>query len=92
MSCVGAATITAGQLRVCGVPTERLSLRSLRHRLVVLPQEVALFSGTLRENLDPLAIHTDHEIWQSLRVVGLFEFVAAQPAGLGKYNCVGTIK
>lgn len=58
----------------------------LRHRLVVLPQEVALFSGTLRENLDPLAVHTDDEIWQCLRVVGLNDFVSAQPAGLGKYS------
>lgn len=83
LSCVGAAPISSGEIRISGKRIDDLPLRCLRHRLVMLPQEVALFSGTLRENLDPLAVHTDLEIWQSLRVVGLHESVAAQPAGLG---------
>lgn len=70
----------------------RVPLRALRHRVVVLPQEATLFSGTLRENLDPLAVHTDEEIWQSLTAVGLHDFVHAQPAGLGKYSIINLIK
>lgn len=60
-----------------------MPLRTLRHRIVVLPQDTAMFSGTLRENLDPLGVHTDEEIWDCLRAVQLLDFVTAQPAGLG---------
>ena len=66
-----------------GEDITRVPLRALRHRVVLVPQDPAMFSGTLRENLDPLAVHTDEEIWQCLRAVGLFDFVSAQSAGLG---------
>lgn len=85
LSCVGATTIRKGRVLIDGINSTKVPLRTLRHRVVVLPQEVVMFSGTLRENLDPLAVHTDEEIWQSLRAVGLFDFVHAQPAGLGKH-------
>ncbi|KAM3963463.1 LOW QUALITY PROTEIN: sulfonylurea receptor [Aphomia sociella] len=82
LTCAGATTIQNGQLSIDEQETRRVPLRALRHRVVLLPQEPVMFSGTLRENLDPLAVHTDEEIWQSLRAVGLFEFVTAQSAGL----------
>ncbi|CAB3242093.1 unnamed protein product [Arctia plantaginis] len=82
MTCAGATTISSGRVLIDGQDIMRVPLRALRHRVVVVPQEPAMFSGTLRENLDPLAVHTDDEIWQSLRAVGLYEFVSAQPAGL----------
>ncbi|XP_049867154.1 ATP-binding cassette sub-family C member 3 [Pectinophora gossypiella] len=82
LSCVGATTIRSGRVLIDGADASRVPLRALRHRVVVLPQEPVMFSGTLRENLDPLAVHTDEEIWASLRAVGLYEFVTAQHAGL----------
>ncbi|CAG9096751.1 unnamed protein product [Plutella xylostella] len=82
MSCVGATSISRGRVLIDGQDATLVPLRALRHRLVVLPQEATLFSTTLRENLDPLGVHTDMEIWSCLRVVGLYEFVAAQSAGL----------
>ncbi|XP_063359524.1 ATP-binding cassette sub-family C member Sur [Cydia amplana] len=91
LSCVGGTTITSGRVLIDGVDATRVPLRTLRHRIVVLPQEAIMFSGTLRENLDPLAVHTDEEIWHSIRAVGLFDFVTSQPAGLecsvGKTRC-----
>ncbi|XP_053625713.1 ATP-binding cassette sub-family C member 8 isoform X2 [Plodia interpunctella] len=91
LSCAGATIISSGRVFIDDQDSTRVPLRTLRHRVVVLPQEATMFSGTLRENLDPLAVHTDEEIWQSLRTVGLFEFVSAQPAGLecsvGKPRC-----
>lgn len=83
MTCVGATTIKSGRVLLDGQDINRVPLRVLRHRIVNLPQETVLFSGTLRENLDPLAVHTDEEIWHSLRAVGLFDYVTAQPCGLG---------
>ncbi|CAH2074102.1 unnamed protein product, partial [Iphiclides podalirius] len=82
MSCAGATTISEGRVLVDGAESSRVPLRALRHRVLVLPQDGVLFSSTLRENLDPLAVHTDEEIWQCLTAVGLHEFVAAQSAGL----------
>lgn len=80
---MGATTISSGRILLDGEDIARVPLRTLRHRVVVLPQDLAMFSGTLRENLDPCAVHTDEEIWHCLRAVGLIDFVTAQPAGLG---------
>ncbi|KPJ15035.1 Canalicular multispecific organic anion transporter 2 [Papilio machaon] len=82
LTCAGATPVLDGRVLVDGAEAGAVPLRALRHRVLVLPQEGALFSGTLRENLDPLAVHTDDEIWQCLKAVGLYEFVTAQSAGL----------
>jgi hypothetical protein len=39
--------------------------------LTILPQEAQLFSGSVRENLDPFNQHEDAEIWEALRQCGL---------------------
>ncbi|CAK1581992.1 unnamed protein product [Parnassius mnemosyne] len=85
LACAGAAAARVaggGRVLLDGADAARVPLRALRRRLLVLPQEAALFAGTLRENLDPLAVHTDHDIWRCLKAVGLHDFVSAQPAGL----------
>lgn len=40
-----------------------------------IPQEPFLFSGTLRENLDPLGEFRDDEIWDALKKVNLTEMI-----------------
>ena len=42
---------TAGEVRVSGIPTGRMNLKSLRSRIAVVPQEVALFNDTIRANI-----------------------------------------
>lgn len=39
---------------------------SFRSRMFCIPQEPFLFSGTIRENLDPLSEFRDTEIWNAL--------------------------
>lgn len=39
--------------------------------MTILPQEAQLFSGSVRENLDPFNSHEDAEIWEALRQCGL---------------------
>ena len=43
----------------------------VRSRLYCIPQEPFLYSGTMRENLDPLKEFTDPELWSALDRVGM---------------------
>lgn len=50
----------------------------MRSRLVLIPQEAVLFSGTIRSNLDPFDEHTDEECLEALARVRLIS--APMPA------------
>jgi ATP-binding cassette, subfamily C (CFTR/MRP), member 1 len=45
----------------------KLSLNQLRRAIAMIPQDPVLFSGSLRDNLDPTAQHTAPEISTALR-------------------------
>jgi ATP-binding cassette subfamily B protein len=60
------------------------TLRSLRERIVVVPQEGFLFNGTIRENVRiARGDATDAEVDDALRAVGAHDRFAALPQGLG---------
>jgi ATP-binding cassette subfamily C (CFTR/MRP) protein 10 len=46
-------------------------LEALRNQLGIIPQEPAMFSGTLRENVDPCAAYSDAEVAAALAECGL---------------------
>ncbi len=46
-------------------------LDALRNQLSIVPQEPAMFSGTLRENIDPFVRYSDAEIVQAIKDCGL---------------------
>lgn len=56
----------AGKIIIDGIDISMVGLNVLRLKLSIIPQEPALFEGTIRHNLDPLCVHTDQEIWESL--------------------------
>ncbi len=63
---------TEGTIAVGGVPIDRIPLAELRRRVAMVPQEVELFGGTIRENVtlfDPAP--GDDEVVAALRAVGL---------------------
>ncbi|KAL4173479.1 hypothetical protein KRP22_005433 [Phytophthora ramorum] len=60
----------AARLMIDNVPLDSLSLQDLRSRLTYIPQEVVLFSGTVRSNLDPTGVLEDERLWTVLRKCG----------------------
>jgi ABC-type multidrug transport system fused ATPase/permease subunit len=50
---------------------------SPRSQLAVIPQEPFLFSGTVRENLDPRGLHEDGALWQALEQCHLNELIVS---------------
>lgn len=71
-----------GTVLVDGVDASSVPLSRLRQAVSVIPQEPALFSTTLRRNLDPFQAATDADIWAALEDVQLAEEVRSMPAGL----------
>lgn len=64
----------AGRIEIDGVDTKTLGLTDLRSRLSIIPQDSQIFSGTIRQNLDPNAAETDEVLWHTLEVCHLKEF------------------
>ncbi|KNZ78578.1 ATP-dependent bile acid permease [Termitomyces sp. J132] len=52
---------TSGRISIDGIDISTIGVHDLRSRLTFIPQDATLFSGTLRENLDPFNEHTDAE-------------------------------
>ncbi|KIM28242.1 hypothetical protein M408DRAFT_329592 [Serendipita vermifera MAFF 305830] len=56
-----------GQIIVDGIDISTIGLEDLRTRLTVVSQDVALFEGSVRFNLDPFDEHSDQECWDVLQ-------------------------
>jgi ATP-binding cassette, subfamily B, bacterial len=69
---------TAGRLSLGGVPIRDIPLAELRRRVALVPQEVELFEGTIRDNVtlfDPAP--SDAEVVDALERAGLGQLAAA---------------
>lgn len=55
-----------GYISIDDLNTSTIGLLDLRSRLAIIPQDAALFEGTMRDNLDPGHIHDDTELWSVL--------------------------
>ena len=73
---------TSGKVLVDGIEASRYSLRSLRERIALVPQEAVLFTGTIGENIRygrPDA--TDEEMAEVARAAHVASFVDRLPRG-----------
>lgn len=77
-------TDTEGFIFIDSVNTKDLGLHDLRSKIAIIPQEPVLFSGTMRNNLDPFDEYDDATLWKALEDVELKETVADLVAGKSK--------
>ena len=74
---------TSGQILIDNKAIEDYDLNSLRNRMAIVPQEVLLFGGTIKENIEygkPGA--TETEIIEAARKANAMEFIDRFPDGL----------
>ncbi|KAG6617610.1 Multidrug resistance-associated protein 9 [Phytophthora cinnamomi] len=94
MHCDKIAVMDAGRVAEFGSPSElgrvliddvdisSVNLRELRRSLAIIPQDPVLFSGPLRENLDPFHEYSDERIWRVLQQVHMADNLRRWGAGL----------
>uniref|UniRef100_A0A8C0H8B4 Multidrug resistance-associated protein 1 n=1 Tax=Chelonoidis abingdonii TaxID=106734 RepID=A0A8C0H8B4_CHEAB len=68
-----------GEIIIDGVNVAKIGLHDLRFKITIIPQDPVLFSGSLRMNLDPFDKYSDEEIWTSLELAHLKNFVSSLP-------------
>ena len=64
-----------GNVSIDNLNTSTIGLLDLRRRLAIIPQDAALFEGTVRDNLDPGHVHDDTELWS---VLGMSHFTSSR--------------
>ncbi|EDQ90327.1 uncharacterized protein MONBRDRAFT_18722 [Monosiga brevicollis MX1] len=71
-----------GRIVIDGENIAKIGLEDLRSRLTIMPQDPIVFSGTIRQNLDPFKRHTDDELWRALRTCHLGDKVTEMEGAL----------
>lgn len=66
---------TDGKIFIDGLDIGKIGLHDLRSNLAIIPQDSQSFEGTVRQNLDPLELHTDEELWRALDLSHLKSFI-----------------
>jgi len=67
---------TEGNISIDALNTSTIGLLDVRRRLAIIPQDAALFEGTIRDNLDPGHVHDDTELWSVLEHARLKDHVS----------------
>ena len=62
---------TTGKIILDNIDITSIGVDDLRSRITYIPQDAVLFSGTIRDNLDPFGEHSDEELLEALSRVNL---------------------
>lgn len=71
-----------GHIGIDDLNTSSIGLLDLRRRLAIIPQDAALFEGTVRDNLDPGHVRDDTELWSVLEHARLKDHIISLEGGL----------
>ncbi|KAF7329693.1 hypothetical protein MKEN_00232500 [Mycena kentingensis (nom. inval.)] len=71
---------SSGRILIDGIDITMIGVEDLRSRLTFLPQDATLFSGTLRQNLDPFGEHDDAVCLDVLQRVQIINRSGIAPA------------
>jgi len=76
--------ITKGQILIDGIDIKELEKDSLRKKISIVLQDVIMFSGTIKSNINlGDANITDEQIFEAAKTVGVDKFISKLP---NKYN------
>jgi ABC-type multidrug transport system fused ATPase/permease subunit len=67
--------LSEGIISIDNIDISQVPLHVLRSKLSIIPQDPVLFSGNLRNQLDPFSEYTDTEIWDILEKIKLADTV-----------------
>uniref|UniRef100_A0A8C0LH91 Multidrug resistance-associated protein 1 n=1 Tax=Canis lupus dingo TaxID=286419 RepID=A0A8C0LH91_CANLU len=73
-----------GEIIIDDINIAKIGLHDLRVKITIIPQDPVLFSGSLRMNLDPFSQYSDEEVWTSLELAHLKDFVSGLPDKLNQ--------
>lgn len=75
--------VEEGQILIDGIDIRELTLSSLRGRIGIVQQDVFLFGGSIRENIEYGRLGaSEEEIWQAAERAQLAEMIRSMPEGL----------
>ncbi|KAB0792826.1 hypothetical protein PPYR_14785 [Photinus pyralis] len=72
----------SGSIAIDGIDTKTVPLSELRSKISIIPQQPTIFSGSVRNNLDPFREYSDDILWKTLENVELKDPVNDLPSGL----------
>ncbi|KAJ1782885.1 hypothetical protein LPJ59_006703, partial [Coemansia sp. RSA 2399] len=73
----------SGRIVIDGVDVSSIGLFDLRSRISIIPQDPALFVGTIRDNLDPLHQYSDEAVWKAVQLAQIADLLETPS---GKYT------
>lgn len=82
MSLFRVVDICHGRIAIDDVDISSIHSDEIRTRLSIIPQDVMLFNGTIRENLDPRGHYTDLDLLNSLEMAQLKQTIVTLQNGL----------
>ncbi|CAG7785093.1 unnamed protein product, partial [Allacma fusca] len=72
--------LQSGNIYLDGLDISRVPLTKLRSTLCAISQDAAIFSKSIRFNLDPGNVHSDRELWRVLEKCGLKTWIESLDA------------
>ncbi len=78
--------VTSGEIRIDGTNINAIKLKSLRHHIGIVQQDVYMFSGTVFENIQYGRVHASREeVMEAAKQAGAHEFIVKLKNGYDTY-------